>query len=304
MPTIDKSQFSTLNHNNWVGYIHNDYRTLIQSIPDNWPNAFLNNDSQISEENREGNYVHHITLGHQTCFLKHFTQLKAGNNANSRLQQLRWRFGKSRALQNFNANLLLQQNGFNTATVILAARNTSSTQTQDLFIAEEIRGQSLHRATLNASPEQFNQLLTNLGQTIAQFHRAGFIHGDLLPGNIILQQNSNKLFFIDNDRTRRFTWPAFAPNQYKNIKQLLYRLRAYFPYKSLKPFIDTYYDQMQFTRSQKRKQLAKCMRANRQRWDQTVKRIHSINDIPEEYRPQPHRYWYFHLNPNQSPPTN
>jgi len=47
-----------------------------------------------------------------------------------------------------------------------------------------------------------------LAEEIGRLHRCGFVHGDLIPYNIVIQKNRNetRYFFIDNDRTRRYRW--------------------------------------------------------------------------------------------------
>src|SRR5205823_2160469 len=44
-------------------------------------------------------------------------------------------------------------------------------------------------------------LLGRLGAEVARLHRAGFVHGDLVPANIRLV--GERFVFLDNDRTRR-----------------------------------------------------------------------------------------------------
>ena len=53
--------------------------------------------------------------------------------------------------------------------------------------------------------EEWKRLCRPVAQAIASLHRAGFIHGDCIPGNLCINQNQ-KVFFIDNDRTRRCFW--------------------------------------------------------------------------------------------------
>jgi serine/threonine protein kinase len=49
------------------------------------------------------------------------------------------------------------------------------------------------------------RLLLELGRFIGRVHAAGFIHGDLRPGNVLAEQRADSFRFtlIDNERTRR-----------------------------------------------------------------------------------------------------
>jgi len=54
--------------------------------------------------------------------------------------------------------------------------------------------------------------LRQLAREIGRLHQIGFVHGDLIPSNILVQsvQEEATFFFIDNDRTRRY--PAWLPH--------------------------------------------------------------------------------------------
>ncbi len=73
------------------------------------------------------------------------------------------------------------------------------------------------------------------GQEIGRLHAAGFIHGDLRWGNILVNNpNSDRpeFIYLDNDRTRRYSWhvalllfdffanSCFRHNQIKNLVQI------------------------------------------------------------------------------------
>lgn len=45
-------------------------------------------------------------------------------------------------------------------------------------------------------------ILQKAGQGICELHEKGFVHGDCLPGNICMDPG-NRLYFLDNDRTRK-----------------------------------------------------------------------------------------------------
>jgi hypothetical protein len=53
----------------------------------------------------------------------------------------------------------------------------------------------------SASRGAKRDLLRRIGREVARLHRAGFVHGDLVPPN--LRWRAGTLVFLDNDRTRR-----------------------------------------------------------------------------------------------------
>jgi Ser/Thr protein kinase RdoA (MazF antagonist) len=52
-----------------------------------------------------------------------------------------------------------------------------------------------------AAPRAKRALLRAIGAEVGRLHRAGFVHGDLVPPNVRLV--GDRLVFLDNDRTRR-----------------------------------------------------------------------------------------------------
>src|SRR5207247_1820177 len=56
-------------------------------------------------------------------------------------------------------------------------------------------------ARRRARPGEKRALLRRLGAEVARLHRAGFVHGDLVPPNVRVVGEC--FIFLDNDRTRR-----------------------------------------------------------------------------------------------------
>ena len=61
-------------------------------------------------------------------------------------------------------------------------------------------------------------LLRQLGAEVARLHRAGFVHGDLVPPN--LRWRDGVFVFLDNDRTRRAPLAALVVGARRNLVQL------------------------------------------------------------------------------------
>jgi hypothetical protein len=65
-------------------------------------------------------------------------------------------------------------------------------------------------------------LLRTLGGQIASLHRAGFIHGDLTPFNVVVagDREPPRISFIDHERTRRVRLVRTARARLRNLVQL------------------------------------------------------------------------------------
>lgn len=64
--------------------------------------------------------------------------------------------------------------------------------------------------------------LDRLAELVRQFHRLGFVHGDLIANNLLITLDGEEpqFYFMDNDRTSRFPywWPG--PGWKRNLVQL------------------------------------------------------------------------------------
>ncbi len=52
--------------------------------------------------------------------------------------------------------------------------------------------------------EKKYQLIEQVGFEVGRLHQAGISHGDLRPNNLLLEQSTQKIYFIDNERTEFF----------------------------------------------------------------------------------------------------
>ncbi|MGH7829751.1 MAG: lipopolysaccharide kinase InaA family protein [Candidatus Binatia bacterium] len=66
------------------------------------------------------------------------------------------------------------------------------------------------------------EALRQLALEIRRLHQRGFVHGDLIPSNILIRSNEKgvEFFYLDNDRTQRY--PAWLPQRLwkRNLVQL------------------------------------------------------------------------------------
>jgi Lipopolysaccharide kinase (Kdo/WaaP) family len=96
---------------------------------------------------------------------------------------------------------------------------------RSLIGTERFAGQALPRfSQASGSGDEVlrkRALLHALGTEIARLHRAGFIHGDLTPYNVLVARGEPPRFiFIDHERTRRALSPGCQRARLRNLVQL------------------------------------------------------------------------------------
>ena len=107
--------------------------------------------------------------------------------------------GGWRALRAFRMGCALETAGFGAPPVVVAAGHAGA----GLLVMREAEGEDLLAvlARLRGAPAEKRACLRRLGAEVARLHRAGFVHGDLVPANVRLA--AHRLVLLDNDRTRR-----------------------------------------------------------------------------------------------------
>jgi hypothetical protein len=107
--------------------------------------------------------------------------------------------GGWRALRAFRMGTALGDVGFAAPAVVLAAVRGD----EGLLVTRDTGGEGLLEALgRHATARRAKRpLLAALGAEVARLHRAGFVHGDLVPANVRLV--GERFVFLDNDRTRR-----------------------------------------------------------------------------------------------------
>ena len=125
-------------------------------------------------------------------------------------------FRRSRAVHTLLITEHLAAAGFNVPTAIGAGEERHAGVLRRSFVVTlPVTGYSLPhflRQRFDAqladlSARQKGETVFRLAREIRRFHDLGFIHGDLVPGNIFLfldTQRPAQFYFMDNDRTRRY----------------------------------------------------------------------------------------------------
>jgi len=106
--------------------------------------------------------------------------------------------GGWRATQALRMGQALRAAGFCAPAVVAVARRAGA----GLLVTRDVGGEDLLAAVARCSRHSEKRaLLGRLGAEVARLHRAGFVHGDLVPPN--LRVVGERFVFLDNDRTRR-----------------------------------------------------------------------------------------------------
>jgi hypothetical protein len=185
-----------------------------------------------------------------------------------------FRFSKAvRALKQREA---LAQNGFHAPIVIAAGEErffgrlekafllTVGLQgsTVPVFLKHDFGGH-LDGASLKLKRDYLRELATEVGR----FHRLGFVHGDLTPHNLFVQTGKSglALFFMDNDRTRRY--PTWLPQRLwkRNLVQLNRFILPGITLQDRMRFLGAYLGKS-FPRSRKRRLVRWLEWNTRRRW--------------------------------------
>jgi hypothetical protein len=105
--------------------------------------------------------------------------------------------GGWRALRGSRMAQALIAAGFGAPSVVLAAARGGA----GLLVTRDAGGRDLLTAVAEGRGAAKRALLRALGAEVARLHRAGFVHGDLVPPNVLVRTTG--FVFLDNDRTRR-----------------------------------------------------------------------------------------------------
>jgi hypothetical protein len=136
---------------------------------------------------------------------------------------------RGRAFNSWRQGLALNAAGFKAPLAIaLGAQSGWRIARREFVVTEKICGGALPeylRGVSNGAVALRSKRgnIKRLAQLIHRFHVAGFVHGDLLAGNIFIasgSENAGEFYFMDNDRTRRY--PSWSRQSFwkRNLIQL------------------------------------------------------------------------------------
>ena len=163
--------------------------------------------------------------GGDCLFLKIFHRAR-------RLRLFKDVFRQSKAVRSLRQGLALTEAGFNVPTTVAAGELRSFALLERAFFLtlavdaqpapQFLRDRQRVKAG-NISLIDKRGALRQLAEQIRRLHRLGFVHGDLVPTNILVSDVEGggfRFVLIDNDRTRRY--PCWVPQSLwkRNLVQL------------------------------------------------------------------------------------
>ncbi len=146
----------------------------------------------------------------------------------SGLKALKEHLRESKPRRAFRINRELSVHGFITPTTLVCGENKNHDVYSGILVIEKLPfvdlshvPELLHHS--NSSQHQIlkKTLATTLGQEIGRLHNLGYVHGDLVVTNILINpENPTAIVFIDHDRSTQV--PAFLRErlQMRNLIQV------------------------------------------------------------------------------------
>jgi hypothetical protein len=163
--------------------------------------------------------------GENVGFLKVF-------HSHSKWDTVKDLFRSSKAVRALRQGLALRELGFNAPLAIAAGEHRRHGILERSFLLTiQVKGQPLpdylydrwRSSSAGVSFVEKRKALEKLAAELGRLHTLGFVHGDLVPANIFVDQMAAKeiaFYFMDNDRTRHY--PRWFPQTLwrRNLVQL------------------------------------------------------------------------------------
>ena len=141
-------------------------------------------------------------------------------------------FRRSKAFRSLRQSAALERAGFGVPIIVAAGEARRFRLLLRAFtVTSEIRGQPIpvylrHCESVDScrfTLAEKRDSIRLLAQQVRDFHRFGFVHGDLVPSNILVSNaegGGRRFYFMDNDRTQRY--PRLLPQSLwkRNLVQL------------------------------------------------------------------------------------
>lgn len=250
---------------NWRGWVH----ASRPDLPAGDPLAWLEAQPRTAVHERPTACTYRVEKdGRPVAFVKHVTGLRDHDPHNrSLLRRFRWRLRRARVFRVLRISVRMQRAGVGVPRVLLAAKQTQGWAAQELLITEAVPARTVYQHLLACnSADERRTLLAKVGRWMAAFHDAGFIHGDLALGNVLVDDAHANWWVIDNERTRR--WPIGPPAQRRrrNLIQAVFRTLLVFPWSDARQLLFHYYEQRGGDARWKRRQRLLVLRGVRRRF--------------------------------------
>jgi hypothetical protein len=173
-----------------------------------WEAVLERLESHIPAKHPQTFNLAHPGAGGREYFLKIYDSVTRGDAVKDA-------FRDSKALRAFKMSAALAAEGFHAPVTAAAGERRHYGLLKGAFLltraleGDPLPGFLVRRCSAPLSIEGVNakrRQLRRLASEIRRFHEAGFVHGDLVPTNILVCRNEEELEFVymDNDRTRRY----------------------------------------------------------------------------------------------------
>jgi len=188
---------------------------------------------------------------------------------------LKWVLRPSRAVGAWRAAVAMAAAGLDCPVPILAARKREKGYPTDIIVTPEVPFPDCWNLLPGETPAQ---VAKTVAHAAALLHVRDFAHGDFILRNLCLDTNTNRIVYLDNDRT----WlpPCFVRHHYqrRNLAQMAYSLAT--KYNDLEPvrlFLKDYADEAGWPSAGDQRRL---LRITQRRYNYDPRR--PPLDLPEE----------------------
>ena len=195
--------------------VEKDYQTIsiggwrIALLAAKWSRAIQQKVLELAEEQEWAKHPQTIPLQLPGSGLEAY--LKVFHRAPG-IGVLKDAFKASKAIRAWRQGMALSRAGFGIPLTIAAGERRFGTLQRAFLLTQKIDGQPAHLFLRGWSAAEGDSLavkraaLRRLAALVRQFHRLGFVHGDLVASNIFVSNAGGTLafYFMDNDRTRQY----------------------------------------------------------------------------------------------------
>jgi len=210
--------YEALHRPGWRGWVD---RSVSGELPDD-PLTLMTRPGAELIRQRATATTAKTLLGERVVFAKRITGIKDRDPSNREWWNwLRWRFGSPRSVRNIAITRSMAAAGIDVPRVLLAARRVIHGTPIEILVTEAVPGSLLWDHLGTVDRVERIALFELAGRAVALMHRAGFIHGDLSPANLIV--HDHRIVFLDNDRTRWRPGGLWSYYFRRNLVQMLAR---------------------------------------------------------------------------------
>jgi len=206
------------------------------------PLALTQTPDAVVVRDRPSARTHRVTVNGGIFYIKHLLAWSDAHVGKAGLGiRLKRKLLGPRVLATLRLSVELAGAGIDSPPVMLVAWRRHLGRDEELLITQSVEGDTA--TTVLADPvhaPRIPMLLELIGRSLARLHDAGFVHGDCVPGNVLLRPENNGVVWLDNDRTRRLRFRPAASAQQRNLVQMCYRLMIFRETGLAEPLLKAY----------------------------------------------------------------